>query len=52
MDWGQKTREIFSEKNEIPKFVFLAFNAPHERVQATKYMKKKMRKLHPTLRHG
>ena len=33
-DWGQYTTKVLTENLEKPKFIYLAFNAPHETTTA------------------
>ena len=44
--FGEKTIEIL-ETVEKPKFIYLAFNAPHEPAMAPEDLIEEMRKLHP-----
>ena len=32
-DWADRAAEVLKQNLETPKFVYLAFNAPHETVQ-------------------
>ena len=45
-DFGDKTREIFMAEDG-PKFIYLAFNAPHDPVSAPEYLIEEMKHAHP-----
>ena len=48
-DWGQRAIEVLTRKLDKPKFLYLAFNAPHEKVAAPKWLKEKMKTAHEHL---
>lgn len=45
-DWAQRAQEIFAKDLDKPKFVYLAFNAPHETVLAPSELIKQMNESH------
>ena len=48
-DWGQYARKVLTENIEKPKFIYLAFNAPHEPVAAPADLRKYMKEQHPNM---
>jgi arylsulfatase A-like enzyme len=45
-DFGEETRRVFKQVNE-PKFIYLAYNAPHDPVSAPEQLIEDMKKFHP-----
>jgi hypothetical protein len=46
-DFGQYARRKLLNNLDVPKFIYLAFNAPHEPVSAPEDVIEEMRKLYP-----
>ena len=48
-DWGRYARKVLIEDPELPKFIYLAFNAPHEKTAAPKDLRQRFQRIYPDM---
>jgi len=48
-DWASRAKYVLRQNQDTPKFVYLAFNAPHEKVEAPEDLKEEMIAAHPNI---
>ena len=48
-DWAERATEVLNQDADAPKFLYVAFNAPHEKVLAPKELVQEMKDAHAYL---
>lgn len=48
-EWGEYARKMLTENADQPKFIYLAFNAPHEHTVAPRELRERYRILYPAM---